>query len=99
MHYEASDDNDISYTDSDHMDPDSNTMVEPNDETDSTDQCILPPADSNSLSTQSSNSANTSQTRHTNFSTSNSTQTTVQMSSVASMVSDTRIICPTSTHQ
>jgi hypothetical protein len=26
MHYEASDDNDISYTDSEHMDQDSNTM-------------------------------------------------------------------------
>jgi hypothetical protein len=52
-----------------------------------------------SLSTQSSNSVYSENTRQTTFSTGNSTQSTMQMSSVASMVSDTRTQCTTSTQQ
>ncbi len=99
MNYEESDDNDISYTDSENMDQDSNNIVENDHNIENMDQDILPPTDSNSLSTQSSNSVYSSQTKQTTFSNSSSTQATTQMSSVASMVSDTREKYPISTHR
>jgi hypothetical protein len=99
MNYEASDDNDISYTDSEHLDqgiPDdpNNTVTSL---TPTTPELSIP-IDSTSVSTHSTHSATSVQTRNTSYSNSNSTQTTAHMSSVASMVSDTRVTFPTSVH-
>jgi hypothetical protein len=97
MNYEASDDNDISYTDSEHLDQgisdDPNNTVTSLTPT-TPDSSI--PIDSTSVSTHSTHSATSVQTRNTSYSNSNSTQTTAHMSSVASMVSDTRVTYPTS---
>jgi hypothetical protein len=99
MNYEASDDNDISYTDSEHLeqaisnDPSSmDTSIAPN-----TPESSIP-INSTSVSTQSTNSVTSKQTINMSYSNSNSTQTTAHMSLVASMVSDTRVTFPTSVH-
>jgi hypothetical protein len=99
MNYEASDDNDISYTDSEHLDRDSTSLDDKDHIIESTDQSLVTTTDSNSMATQSSNSVHSEQTRHTHFSTSNSTQSTMPMSSVASMISDTRENRPIANHR